>query len=72
MEKVPFNNWVIAKIEAFLKFKEGFALVHTWSTDQEGSKMTVQDAFGYQYEVHVRMIGRIITTNEDKDTGYIR
>lgn len=66
----PFNNWVICKIQAFLHFKEGFNVVREASYTPEGTKLVVQDAFGYQYEVHVRMLGRVIT--ETEDTGYVR
>lgn len=65
--KTPFNNWVIVKIMNYLKHREGFHTVYPPSYTVEGTRVIVQDVFGYQYEVTVRMTGRIMNESLNEE-----
>lgn len=65
----PFNDWVITKILTFLTKREGFTTAYEPTSTLEGTRLVVYDAFGYQYEIIVRMTGRInndVTDLENK------
>ncbi len=51
--KTNFNTWLISKILAYLTIHEGCELL------QHSERTVIQDAFGFQYEVQVHMIGRV-------------
>lgn len=51
------GEWLMSKILTYLKSKEGFSTPFGVD-EQDMTKVLVQDAMGFRYEVIVRNIGR--------------
>lgn len=51
-----FNAWILEKVAAFLTAKEGCSVLSTKNAS-DYSSMRVKDAFGFVYEVEVKLIG---------------
>jgi hypothetical protein len=54
---------LLDKILAYLLTKEG-CLSETADVKNEAPKVVIRDAFGYRYEIQVRLLGR---THEDRN-----
>lgn len=63
MVKTPMNQHMLMKIAAYLSTKEGCKAINIGYTEA-GAKATIQDAFGYQYEIEIKTSGRIRTELE--------
>jgi hypothetical protein len=62
--KTPMNNWTITKIVDHLTTKDGYSNPQIEYT-LDGAKATLTDAFGFKYEVEVKMISRNYIPNEE-------
>ena len=60
------NNWILTKLLAYLTAKEGFTISEEPEDVINGKKATIQDVFGYRYEVQVKVLGRIQNDNDDE------
>ena len=70
MYKTTFNAWILSKILNFLKNREGMDYSNTEYT-LDGIKTTVTDAFGYRYEIHVKIIGRLQNGIRNEENPYM-
>ena len=61
---VSFNGWIMGKIMHHLTNREGFRQIQG-QMNSDGYKTLVQDAFGFRYEVTVKLAGRIQSLPDD-------
>ena len=57
MKTTSFNGWLAQKLASYLTAKEG-CIVEYMDTNRGIVTMTISDAFGYVYQIEVKMIGR--------------
>lgn len=62
--KTPFNGRMLAKIGSFLETKEGCQVLDIDYT-YAGAKTTIQDSFGFRYELEIKTIGRTQTDPQE-------
>jgi hypothetical protein len=67
--KTFFNEWILSKIVAHLSQREGCNVIKVGFTS-EGAESVIEDAFGYQYEVTVRTMGRVQTDSSELEVRY--
>lgn len=60
-----FNDWLLNKITTYLATSEGCTVEQSQYT-QSGIGAIIQDSFGFRYEVHVKVLGRITDNQESK------
>ena len=60
----PLNHWIVRKVGEYLGSKEGCEIASTEAT-KIGVTMTFRDSFGYVYEMNVRTLGRIQTSDDE-------
>jgi hypothetical protein len=56
----PQNEWILRKIAAYMASKEGCIATDVEFTDK-GATVTLQDVFGFQYELNIKTVTRIQT-----------
>lgn len=66
--KTPPNIWLLNKIAGYLTTKEGCSAQRTEYTES-GARTYLYDAFGYCYEINIRITGRTITNRDSIDDG---
>jgi len=53
-----FNDWMLSKIASYMRDKEG-CHVETIEPTKYGSRVILQDSFGFRYEVKIETLGRV-------------
>lgn len=57
MKTTSFNGWIAQKLASYLTAKEG-CIVEDMNTNHGVVTTTISDAFGYVYQIEIKMIGR--------------
>lgn len=59
------SSWIMAKLVLFLTNREGCKRQEEPETHGLVSSVIVTDAFGYQYEIRVRTLGRVTVDHKE-------
>jgi hypothetical protein len=53
------QNWLLSKVLAYLEKSEGCDAETEEQVSDSTSSIIIQDAFGFRYQIQVRLLGRI-------------